>query len=403
MREKISAKIVSILTAALVCGIGLTACSDDGANHAAAIPEEKAPEFVPVPIDYSKGRAMNARLGKGINLGNAWESACYYGSNIPDEPYNFGGTDNLDACWGNAIEDSYFAFVKAAGFNSVRIPVRWQHNSNPVTHEVSPERLAGVHEDVKLATAAGLAVVISFHWYYEIMEAANNADANPVAYENEKIHFASIWSQVATAFEDIPDSLLVWDILNEPTIKSADRLNEVMTLGYNAIRTAAPGKTIMFESYHAAKFADITALKLPQDGNIIFSGHYYEPYNYTHQGHSYDCLGDVSYLNTAKADIRGYVATVQRLYPDINGGHVPMNMGEFGVSGGESATTSSCDKGNELPSPKMKAEWAKETIKAAEMYDISWHYWGFVGVGGFEAFDRQNEVWYDGFPAAFGL
>ncbi len=394
-----------ILPLAFSLGLGLMACSSDGGGHAAATDPEEPGKTEVVPVDYSKGRAMNKRLGKGINLGNAWDAACYYGGNTPNNPYFYEDVqanpdaDRLDACWSNPIEDSYFALVKSVGFNSVRIPVRWQHSSNPETHEVSAARLAGVMDDVRLAFEAGLAVVISFHWYYELMEAANSGD--PEVYAKEKEHFTSIWSQVASAFEkEFPgsDSLLVWDILNEPTMKSSEMLNDAMLAGYDAIRSVAPGKTIMFESYHAAKFADITALKLPQDGNIIYSGHYYEPYTYTHQGHSYDCKGDAASSNTAQFDLQTYVKSIQALYPDVNGDHVPVNMGEFGVSGGGD---DQCR--GDGPSAKGKASWAKKTIQAAEAYGMSWHYWGLAGVGGFEAYDKRNEEWYEGFPAAFGL
>lgn len=58
--------------------------------------------------------------------------------------------------------------------------------------------------------------------------------------------------------------MLVFDILNEPTVQSADLLNDIMLGAHSVIRAAAPGKTIMFQSYHASKFADIDALKLPR-------------------------------------------------------------------------------------------------------------------------------------------
>lgn len=409
----------------LVLSFCLWACGDDSKPSAAETDDDiiESSSSNAKAVDYSLGRAMNKRLGKGINLGNAWDGASYWTcgtlkdaydnddeayiplteadaseyANLPFKRYNYGCNDRLDSSWSNPISDSYFKLVKDAGFNSVRIPVRWQHNSNPETHEASPARLAGVKEDVKLAIDAGLAVVISFHWYYEIMFAANHASIYPDFYEEEKTHFASLWKQIATEFKDIPDTMLVWDILNEPTIKDANLMNEVMTLGYNAIRSVDKNKTIMFESYHAAKFADITALQLPEDGNIIYSGHYYEPYSYSHQGHSYACKGDEAYAMTANTDFKSYVATVQKMYPDKNGGHVPMNMGEFGISG----QTGPC--GAKGPSDKYKAIWAKEVINIIEKYDISWHYWGFAGVGGFEAYDKASGRWYPGMLEAFGL
>ena len=74
-----------------------------------------------------------------------------------------------------------------------------------------------------------------------------------------------------------------------------------------------------------------------------------------------------------------------------------MNMGEFGVT----SKAGSCgDKG---PTDKYRSMWTKEVIKAAEKYDISWHYWGLAGVGGFEAYDKYNGMWFPGMLDAFGL
>lgn len=430
---------ISKFLAAISASLIFCSCSSDGGGLTKA--EDKTPQgnsASHAKVDYSAGRAMDARLGKGINLGNAWDGNSYYScgtlregddfeytnlngenksitltgadqiffGNLPAMRYNDGCPDKLDGGWSNPIDDSYFALVKAAGFNSIRLPVRWQHNSDPVTHTINPDRLAGVLEDVQKAVNAGLAVVISFHWYYEIMFAANHAKTHPDLYEAEMLHYTSLWSQAAAALNAFPDDMIVFDILNEPTMNSADRLNEVMTAGYKAIRAAAPGKTIMFESFHAAKFADITSLELPQDGNIIYSGHYYEPYGFTHQGHSdkFPCRGDAAYSITASADLKSYMGTIKKLYPDVNGtGSVPVNMGEFGVSGGASANTSSCKAGENPPTDAAKAKWAAGVIAAAEALGISWHYWGLAGVGGFEAYDKKNGTWLEGFPAAFGL
>lgn len=368
----------------------VVACSSDDSPAKAPVNSGEQKEEVAqvVPVDYSLGRAMNKRLGRGINLGNSWESNGYD-----------------DGAWSNPIDDADFAFIKATGFNSVRIPVRWQKNSDYSAHTVDPERLAGVVEDINLAMAQGLAVIVNFHLYEELNDAGNNFATAPDAFYAEKDHFLKLWAQVATVLNAFPDSMIVLEILNEPTIANAELVDGLMNDAYNVIRAMAPGKTIMFESYHAAKFADLGILHLPNDGNIIYTGHYYEPYGYSHQGHGYACKGDEAYVNNARFDLKDYVVLATQLYPDINGGHIPMSMSEFGVSGGtDRATTSSCtEKDNKLPSAKMKAEWAKKTIAAAEANDMSWHYWGFTRCGGFEAFDRDENKWFEGFPAAFGL
>ena len=384
-------------------GIVFGACSSEGNPHTAATVTPKEADTTKqevrtiVPVDYSLGRAMNARIGKGINLGNSWDS----------------DGNRLDSSWGNPIRDYDFPFIKKAGFNSVRIPVRWQRNSDYDNHTVDPKRLAGVKEDVQLALAQGLVVIVNFHHYVQLNCAGGGQGCayDSTAYEAEKAHFLGMWAQVASEFNapEFPDDMVVLEILNEPTISNAERVDKLMNDAYQVIRAAAPGKTIMFESYHSAKFEDLNILHLPADGNIIYSGHYYEPYGFSHQGHSYNCKGDAAYNNSAFTDLDMYAKQAKALYPDIDGvNSIPLNMGEFGISGGtDYANKSTCKEGESLPSARMKAQWASLSIKAAEAYGISWNYWGFTSVGGFEAAHHnamdENIEWYEGFPTAFGL
>ena len=348
------------------------------------------------PVDYSLGRAMNARLGRGINLGNSWDSE---------------GPD--DSGWNNPIRDSDFATIKAAGFNSVRIPVRWHYDSDYSTHTVDKSRLDGVKEDISLAIANGLAVVVNFHHYYDINcygggYSNNGCRYDAAKYEAEKAHFLGMWAQIAQELNSFADTMLVFEILNEPVIPKMDLVNQLMNDAHAVIRTYAKGKTIMFEANSYAKFGVLPDMKLPRDGNIIFSGHYYEPYQFSHQGqHGHQCKGDAAYSNTAIADMAYYKNLAKTNYPDINNvDHVPLNMGEFGIAGG--SKMGECvyyDKnGNpisgEWPSDQKKAEWAQVTAQAAINNGISFHYWGFTQTGGFEAYDYYKDTWYPGFPQA---
>ena len=384
---------LSTIALAAICSIGMAACSSESKHEAVTAPSEEGTSVK--AVDYSKGRAMNKRLGKGINLGNSWDS-----------------NGDSDGGWGNPIKDEDFTIIKNAGFNSVRIPVRWQKNSDYNTHTVDPERLAGVKADIDLALANGLAVIVNFHHYVELNCAGGGADANgrtcqlnASEYQKEKDHFLKLWAQVASELNSYPDSMLVLEILNEPTIASAKRVDTLLNDAYNVIRANAKNKTIMFEAYHYAKFADLASLTLPEDGNIIFSGHYYEPYSFSHQGHSSPCKGDNAYSNNAATHLATYAKTAKELYPDVDGvNSVPLNMGEFGISGGtDEANDNTCEAGESLPSAKLKAQWANLSVQAAEANGMSWNYWGFTKVGGFEAYDRTHGTWYEGFPAAFGL
>ena len=332
-----------------------------------------------VPQDYSRGRAMNKRLGRGINMGNAWEST--------------GNGATADCGWNNCIQDNYFKIVKDAGFNSVRIPVRWnQDASNSSPYTLNSGRLSGVKADIDLALAQGLAVIVNFHHYTTLNDAGAKYASNKNGYEEEKKRFLGMWEQVAKEMNAYPDSLLVLEIFNEPHDMKQEQVNDIMMSAYEVIRKNAPGKTIMFESSGYSKFAMIPHLTLPTaDGNVIVSGHYYEPYTFTHQGHGYDCKNSLSESTVAAIarDFKSYTDSIAAYFPDVNGGYIPVNMGEFGVSGQHG---SSC--GGDGVSDDLRAKWTDAAIAAAEKYGMSWHYWGFVGVGGFEAYDKGAGQWY---------
>ena len=88
-------------------------------------------------------------------------------------------------------------------------------------------------------------------------------------------------------------------------------------------------------------------------------------------------------------DFAGYAKDIATTFPDSKGGFVPVNMGEFGVSS---------KNGGSGISEQQRARWTDAVIAAAERQGFSWHYWGFAGVGGFEAYGSS---WYSEIKAVF--
>ena len=331
-------------------------------------------------VDYSLGRAMNKRLGRGINMGNSWESA---------------GTGAKGDCgWNNCIRDEDFQIVKAAGFNSVRMPVRWEQDAD-ISGHIDAGRLAGVREDIAIAHSLGLPVIINCHHHNDMNMAAVNYEKDPESFNKELNRFVVMWTDIAANLNDFPDSMLVFEIMNEPhDIKKSSTVNAIMTAAYNAIRAVTLTKTVMFEANGYSKFGAIKQLDLPKDGNIIVSGHYYDPYEFTHQGTAtmYPCGAGVSSseLSQIAADFKQYADSAKAYFPDVDGEHsVPMNMGEFGAIG---RSGSKC--GEEAPSEASRAQWTDYVIKAAEKYGISWHYWAFGKTSGFQAYNQTNDEWF---------
>ena len=333
-----------------------------------------------VKVDYSLGRAMNKRLGRGINMGNSWESV--------------GTGGNGDCGWGNCLRDEDLKIVKAAGFNSVRIPVRWENDAD-INGHIDAERLAGVHEDIALAISLGMPVIINCHHHVGLNAAAMNYEKDPQAFDDELKRFVVMWTDIAAGLNDFPDSMLVLEIMNEPhDIKKSSTVNAIMTAAYSAIRSVTLTKTIMFEANGYSKFSAIKQLDLPQDGNIIVSGHYYDPYEFTHQGTAtmYPCGASISSSDLSKIgkDFKQYADSAKAYFPDVDGKHsVPMNMGEFGAIGRSGSKCAS-----EAPSEPLRAQWTDYVIKAAETYGISWHYWAFGKTSGFQAYNQTDDAWF---------
>ena len=368
-------KYLAPITAAFL----LSSCSsgDSGLNKAE---DEGGSELNRVKVDYSKARALNQKLGRGINMGNSWEST--------------GSGASPDCGWGNCLKDEDLQIVKAAGFNSVRIPVRWEQDVD-ITNTIDAVRLAGVKEDITLAISLGMPVIVNFHHHEGMNSAAVNVDSDPETFQEELQKHAAMWAQVAAGLNDFPDDMIVFEIMNEPhDIKKASTVNEIMLAGYNAIRSVTQTKVIMFEANGYSKFANIKQLDLPQDGNIIVSGHYYEPYGYTHQGTAamYPCGTGLtgSDLSKIAKDFKAYVDSANAYFPDVDGVHgVPLNLGEFGAVG---RTGSKC--GEEAPSEASRAQWTDYVIKAAEKYGISWHYWAYGKTSGFQAYNQDAGDWF---------
>lgn len=374
-------KSVCILPCALFF-LCLSACSSGGGVTSPGAGTSSASV---TKVDYTAARAMNTRLGRGINLGNSWDSK--------------GDGATGDQGWSNPIEDADFARIKAVGFKSIRLPVRWNYDAlTSAPYTLDAGRVAGVLEDVNLAIANGLIVIIDFHHYDELLDYIDAVSANTATaadttnYEAEKTRFAFLWMQISQTFASYPDSMIVFDVLNEPRSASNSVLNELNSIAYGQIRAYNPGKTIMFEPVGYAKFFNMSRMVLPADGNIIVSGHYYEPYEFTHQGaNGYPCGGT---WTTSKGQIyaafSGYADSAAKYFPDVNGGHIPLNMGEYGVAG---QNTNGCDA-SALPTDAQRAAWISAVLTAAEAQGMSSQYWGFSKVGGFEAFDRSTETWY---------
>ena len=94
----------------------------------------------PTPI-----ATINQRLGRGINFGN-----------ILDAP--------SEGEWGLSLKPEYFEAIAKAGFNSVRLPVRWApHAQGAPEFTIEPKYFERVDWAIDQATTRGLMIVLNIH------------------------------------------------------------------------------------------------------------------------------------------------------------------------------------------------------------------------------------------------
>jgi len=270
-----------------------------------------APAAPTIPASlYAPAPAAHARVGPTLPVGK-----CINLSDMLESP--------TEGAWGPGVAEDDFRIIRAAGFTSVRIPVGWSfHAAEAPPYTLDPPFLARVRHVVDLATAAGLNVMLNVHNDDELM--ADPAGQGP--------RFAAIWRQVAASFAGAPKS--VWfELLNEPHDKLTDsNLRSVLDPALKAVRESNPTRPVVIGGQNWSGLASLDTLSLPDDPNVVPTFHYYDPFDFTHQGarwveHAppigrvYGSAEDQALLDRDLATVKAYIART---------GRVPV-MGEFGA------------------------------------------------------------------------
>ena len=177
---------------------------------------------------------------------------------------------------GVAIEPGDFKRIRDAGFVTVRVPVRWSNRTGAgPAYAIDPKWMARVSEVVDQALAAGLNVVLNDHHFDEI-------DNDPAA---NSAKLAAIWRQIAAHFADRPSARLWFEIENEPHDKLTNAiLVETLAPALAAIRATNPDRPVIIGGENWSGIDSLATLDLPADSNVYPTFHYYEPFDFTHQG-----------------------------------------------------------------------------------------------------------------------
>lgn len=301
-------------------------------------------------------RQLKPVFGRGVNLGNALEA--------PKEGE-----------WGVVLKDEYFQQIQEAGFDSVRLPVRWSaHAGESAPYHIDPKFFDRVDWAVRQALNRQLTPVLNMHHYDALCE-------QPDAHRER---FLAMWRQIAEHYKDYPPRLAL-ELLNEPHGKfTAEKWNRLLAEGIAVVRQSNPTRQILAGPIEWNSIAKLPSLELPEkDRNLVVTVHYYNPFHFTHQGASWVGQESRKWLGTKWM---GTPAEQQAVRQDLDKAIAwavrhrrPIYLGEFGAY-------SKADM-------ESRVRWTRFVAGEAVKRKMGFGYWEFCS--GFGVYDARRNQWVE--------
>lgn len=304
------------------------------------------------------GQALE--LNRCVNMGNALEA--------PNEGE-----------WGYVIEAEHFGAIREAGFDTVRVPVQWTAHLLGEAEQIDPVFLARVDRVIAQALGADLNILLDVHHFEALM-------ARPARHMET---FHKVWRQLAEHYKDLPDRV-AFEVLNEPNgALNGVAMRKAQAAAIEIIRVHNPTRTIVLGGEQWSNVETIGTNLASGDPNIVYTFHYYEPFDFTHQNAEWTGpdgpkrrrgWGD----QADRAELAGYME-LARSFVDRTGKRV--FLGEFGAY--------------EKAPARDRLRYTRAVREAAEAAGFGWCVWSFSVP--FPIYDPLEGAWLPGYLAALGL
>ncbi len=216
-------------------------------------------------LQAQSAKEVPFEMRKGMNL-SAWLSQNKFKSDAEREAY---------------FTEADFKELKALGFDHIRLPVAeiniYDEKGNP-----KAEVMKLIHRTIEWCRDADMRMILDCH---QTRDHDFSKYSSIVLFNdpNALFRFIDLWSRLSDEFGKYPNTLLAYELLNEPNAKENQSWNNIALPLIKAIRKKEPERIILLGSNKANRVSTFTDLCVPKkDPNIILSFHFYYPYLLTH-------------------------------------------------------------------------------------------------------------------------
>ncbi|MBX9774378.1 MAG: glycoside hydrolase family 5 protein [Xanthobacteraceae bacterium] len=343
---------------------------------------------------------------------------------------------------GRRLDRAELQALTRAGFDFVRLAV----DPGPFLQFTGARRERAEQillEQVRLILASGLAVIVDFHpsdLHPNYTGAALTGGVATPAFRD----YLRLLERTAVQLDALKSRRVAFELMNEPPVSPAV-WQPMLEAAYHAVRKVAPRLLLVLPGASEGMVEGLLGLKpaaFRDDPAVIYTFHYYEPFQFTHQGASWNAarhLADVPYPATARPLRDSLEATaaaiessplsqVQRAAATLEARRLLESYRRSGFD--RAAMAKSLDritvwaKSNGIPADRIllgefgalksprqahglraaeRRQWFADVRSEAEARGFSWAVWVYR-LGGFEVVDGSRGVDIDpDVAAALGL
>ncbi|MGD0741122.1 MAG: cellulase family glycosylhydrolase [Terracidiphilus sp.] len=355
-----------------------------------------------VTLAASASASASAQGGAGAEIAFARAQHLRHGINASEW---FAQSGDYSAARTNRYTDAQdIALMARLGFDHVRLSIdAGALEQDPRAADgLNADFLARLDRAIDTMLGDGLAVEVDMHpgdAYKQQLRSGDDAVER----------FTALWRKLATHYANRDPERVFFEILNEPEVSDPYRWAGIQAHVAEAIRQVAPRHTLIATGANYSGMHDLLQLEPLADGNVIYTFHFYEPHEFTHQGanwgvawwsetqsipypvpnfasssdlqaflHEVPDAADRSELEDYFLD--GWDARHIRLVIDeaadwARNHHVPLLCNEFGAY-------------RPYADPVSRANWIRDTRTALEADGIGWAMWDYRG--GFGVVIKQD-------------